>query len=462
MATISQYGQTLEGFRGALIAPRDPGYDEARAVHNGSIDKRPALIARCADVADVQAALAYAIEAGLDVAVRGGGHSGPGFGTVDGGVVIDLTGMRSVRPEPTEGRVRVEGGAQLGDVDHALHPFGMAVPAGIISTTGAGGLVLGGGLGHLTRGCGLSIDNLLECDVVLADGRFVRASEQEHPDLFWALRGGGGNFGIVTSFEFRTHPVHTVVAGPVLYDIDRAEEVMRAYRDFLPTADRRLGAFFAFLIVPPVDPFPEEMRLKTYCGLVACWNGAPAELDPVIAPMRDLGPVMDGMMPLPFPAWNSAFDGLYPKGTQQYWRGDYFGDLSDEAIAIHAEHGAKVPSFQSAMHLYPIDGAAHDVAPDATAWGGRGARYAQVVLGAGPDAAEFPALRDWVRGYHDALHPHAATGGGYINFMMEEGSDRVRATYGPNYDRLAQVKAAYDPQNVFHVNQNIAPAHAPV
>jgi FAD/FMN-containing dehydrogenase len=204
------------------------------------------------------------------------------------------------------------------------------------------------------------------------------------------------------------------------------------------------------------------MRLKTYCGLVACWNGAPAELDPVIAPMRDLGPVMDGMMPLPFPAWNSAFDGLYPKGTQQYWRGDYFGDLSDEAIAIHAEHGAKVPSFQSAMHLYPIDGAAHDVAPDATAWGGRGARYAQVVLGAGPDAAEFPALRDWVRGYHDALHPHAATGGGYINFMMEEGSDRVRATYGPNYDRLAQVKAAYDPQNVFHVNQNIAPAHAPV
>jgi FAD/FMN-containing dehydrogenase len=338
----------------------------------------------------------------------------------------------------------------------------MAVPAGIISTTGAGGLVLGGGLGHLTRGCGLSIDNLLECDVVLADGRFVRASEQEHPDLFWALRGGGGNFGIVTSFEFRTHPVHTVVAGPVLYDIDRAEEVMRAYRDFLPTADRRLGAFFAFLIVPPVDPFPEEMRLKTYCGLVACWNGAPADLDPVIAPMRDLGPVMDGMMPLPFPAWNSAFDGLYPKGTQQYWRGDYFGDLSDEAIAIHAEHGAKVPSFQSAMHLYPIDGAAHDVAPDATAWGGRGARYAQVVLGAGPDAAEFPALRDWVRGYHDALHPHAATGGGYINFMMEEGSDRVRATYGPNYDRLAQVKAAYDPQNVFHVNQNIAPAHAPV
>jgi FAD/FMN-containing dehydrogenase len=426
------------------------------------IDKRPALVARPADVADVQAALAYARSAGLDVAVRGGGHSGPGFGTVDDGVVIDLSGMRGVRPMPTEGRVRVEGGAQLGDVDHALHPFGMAVPAGIISTTGAGGLVLGGGLGHLTRGSGLSIDNLLECDVVLADGRFVRASADEHPDLFWALRGGSGNFGIVTSMEFRTHPVHTVVAGPLLYDIDRAEEVMRAYRDFLPTADRRLGAFFAYLIIPPVDPFPEAMRLNTYCGLVVCWNGAPAELDPVIAPMRDLGPVMDGLMPLPLPAWNSAFDGLYPKGTQQYWRGDYFGDLPDEAIAIHAEWGAKVPNFQCAMHLYPIDGAAHDVAPSETAWGGRGARYAQVVLGASGDPADMPALRDWVRGYHDALHPYAATGGAYLNFMMEEGNDRVRATFGPNYERLARIKAEYDPRNVFHVNQNIAPAPAPV
>jgi FAD/FMN-containing dehydrogenase len=462
MATISQYGAALDDFRGVLFAPRDPGYDEARAVHNGMINKQPALIAHCADVADVQAAVGYARDAGLDVAVRGGGHSGPGFGTVDGGVVIDLSGMRGVRPEPAQGRVRVEGGAQLGDVDHALYPFGMAVPAGIISTTGVGGLVLGGGLGHLTRGCGLSIDNLLECDVVLADGQLVRASEDEHPDLFWALRGGSGNFGIVTSFLFRTHPVRDVVAGPLLYDVERSEEILRAYRDFLPSADRRLGAFFAFLIVPPADPFPEELRLKTVCGVVCCWNGAAAELEPVLAPLRELGPILDGVQPMPLPAWNSAFDGLYPKGTQQYWRGDYFGDLSDEAIAVHAQHGPTLPNFQCTMHLYPIDGAAHDVAPDATAWGGRGARFAEVILGAGPDPAEADALRDWTVAYHEAMHPYAATGGSYVNFMMEEGQERVRATYGANYDRLAQVKAAYDPHNLFHVNQNITPAPAAV
>jgi FAD binding domain/Berberine and berberine like len=458
--SISQYGATLDGFRGELFAPRDEGYDDARAVHNGMIDKHPSLVARCTDVADVQAALAYARDNNLDVAVRGGGHSGPGNGVVDGGVVIDLGGMRGVRPMPTEGRAQVDGGATLGAVDHALHPFGMAVPAGIISTTGVGGLVLGGGVGHLTRSCGLSIDNMLACDVVLADGRLVRASEDEHPDLFWALRGGGGNFGVVTSFEFRTHPVRNVVAGPMLFDIERAEEIMQAYRELLPQADRRLGGFFAFLIVPPVDPFPAELQMKNLCGVVCCWNGAPTELEPVLAPFRALGPVLDGVAPMPLPAWNSAFDGLYPKGTQQYWRGDYVSDLSDAAIARYAEHGSRLPTLQSTMHLYPIDGAAHDVAPDATPWGARTARYAEVILGAGPDPAQAGELRQWVVDYHEDVHPYAATGGSYINFMMDEGTDRVRATYGANYDRLAQVKEAYDPGNVFHVNQNIAPAHA--
>jgi FAD/FMN-containing dehydrogenase len=361
---------------------------------------------------------------------------------------------------PGEGRVRVEGGATLGALDHALHPFGMAVPAGIISTTGVGGLTLGGGVGHLTRGCGLTVDNLLDCDVVLADGRFVRANAEEHPDLYWALRGGGGNFGVVTSFEFRTHPVRDVVAGPMLFDIDRGVEIMQAYRELLPAADRRLGAFFAFLVVPPVDPFPEELRMKNLCGIVCCFTGAPAELDAVIAPFRALGPVLDGLAPMPMPMWNSAFDGLYPKGTQQYWRGDYMDELSDAAIQRYVEHGSQLPSLWSTMHLYPIDGAAHDVAPDATPWGARNARYAEVILGAGPDPADAAAYRDWVIGFHEDIHPYAATGGGYVNFMMDEGTDRVRATYGANYDRLAEVKATYDPDNVFHVNQNIAPAHA--
>jgi FAD/FMN-containing dehydrogenase len=275
MATIPQYGATLDDFRGELIAPRDAGYDVARMTHNGMIDKRPALVARCVDVADVQAALRYGRDQGIPIAVRCGGHSGP---------------------------VRVEGGATLAAVDHATHPFGLAVPAGIISTTGVGGLVLGGGIGHLTRSCGLSIDNLLEADVVLADGHVVRASEDENADLFWALRGGGGNFGIVTSFLFRAHPVNTVVAGPHLFPIDRAAEVMRAYADFLPTADRRLGGFFAYLIVPPVAPFPEELHMQNMCGVVWCFNGPPAEADAALEPFRALGPALDGVAPVPFQA----------------------------------------------------------------------------------------------------------------------------------------------------------------
>jgi FAD/FMN-containing dehydrogenase len=457
MATISQYGATLESFRGDLIASRDPGYDSARAVFNGMIDKRPALIARCVDVADVQAALAHGRDQGLSVAIRGGGHSGPGLGSVDDGVVIDLSPMDGVRIDPRRGTVRVEGGATLGKVDHATHAFGLAVPAGIISTTGVGGLVLGGGIGHLTRSCGLSVDNLLEADVVLADGRLVRAAEDENPDLFWALRGGGGNFGIVTSFEFRAHPVHTVVAGPLLFDNDRAAEVMQAYRELLPQSERRLGAFFAFLIVPPADPFPAELRMQPMCGVVVCWNGPVAEADAALAPLRALRPVLDGVAPMPLPALQSAFDALYVKGDQQYWRGDYVRELPDAAIERHLEYGTRLPSWQSTMHLYPIDGAAHDVAGDATAWGARDAQWAEVIYAVDKDPAAAPGLKRWCVDYWEAVHPFTM-GGSYVNFMMDEGSDRVRSTYGPNYDRLARVKAEYDPDNVFHVNQNIPPA----
>jgi FAD/FMN-containing dehydrogenase len=458
MATISQYGATLEGFRGALVAPRDPDYDAARAVHNGMIDRRPALIARPADVADVQAVLRYARDQRLPIAVRGGGHSGPGFGTVDDGVVIDLSAMGSVRVDPREGTVRVEGGATLGAVDHATHAFGMAVPAGIISTTGVGGLVLGGGIGHLTRSCGLSIDNLIEADVVLADGRLVRASEDDHSDLLWALKGGSGNFGIVTSFLFRAHPVRDVIAGPHLFHLDRAAEVMRAYADFLPTADRRLGGFFAYLIVPPGPPFPEELHMQRMCGVVWCFNGPQAEAEAALAPFRALNPALDGVGPVPFAALQSAFDALFPKGTEQYWRGDFVDELTDEAIARYVEKGSTVPTVSSTMHLYPIDGAAHDVAADATAWGARGLRWAEVIVGASIEPGHADEMRKWAVDFFDAVHPYAATGGAYVNFMMEEGSDRLRKTYGPNYERLQQVKATYDPDNVFHVNQNIPPA----
>jgi FAD/FMN-containing dehydrogenase len=457
-ATVRQYAPALEGFRGELTRPGEPGYDAARAVHNGMIDKRPALVARCADVSDVRSALRHGREQGLAIAVRGGGHSGPGFGTVDDGVVIDLSAMNGVRVDPARQTVRVEGGATLGSVDHATHSFGLAVPAGITSTTGVGGLVLGGGIGHLTRSCGLSIDNLLEADVVLADGRLVRASADDNPDLFWAIRGGGGNFGIVTSFLFRAQPVSTVVAGPTLFHNDRAAEVMRAYREFLPRADRRLNGFFAFLIVPPVDPFPEELRMMPMNGVVWCFNGTPADADAALAPFRELGPALDGVAEMPLPMLQSAFDGLFPKGIQQYWRGDFVDELTDEAIERYVEHGTTVPTVSSTMHLYPIDGAAHDVASDATAWGARQSRWSEVIVAAAPEPERAGELRDWVIGFFDAVHPYAATGGGYVNFMMDDESPaRVQATYGPNYERLRQVKAKYDPDNVFHVNQNIVP-----
>jgi FAD/FMN-containing dehydrogenase len=389
--------------------------------------------------------------------VRGGSHNGAGLASVDDGVCIDLSRLRGVRMNPHDDTVDVDGGALLRDLDHGTHAFGRAVPSGIISSTGVGGITLGGGIGHLSRGGGLTIDNLLGADVVLADGRFVRASEEEHPDLFWAIRGGGGNFGIVTSFTFRTLPVRDVLAGPLLFAPERAGEVMRAWSDSISQAPRDLGAFFAFLIVPPVDPFPEELRMRPMCGLVCTFAGPAAMADEALAPLRALGPALDGIAPVPLNAWNSAFDGLYPEGQQQYWRADFVADLPDEAIAVHAERGPTVPSVSSTMHLYPIDGAVHDVAADATAFAARDVRFAQVILGADGDASRAGELRDWVTGYHEALHPYAARGA-YVNFMMEEGADRIRATYGPNYDRLQQVKRAYDPDNVFHVNQNIPPA----
>ena len=450
----------LEGLaaqmRGPLITPQDAEYDASRAVYNAMIDKRPALIARCADAADVIAAIGHARREGMLLAVRGGGHNGAGLGTCDDGLVVDLSGMRGVIVDPKARIARVLGGSKLGDVDHATHAFGLATPSGIISTTGVGGITLGGGLGHLTRRCGLSIDNLIEADVVLADGRLVRASEDENADLFWALRGGGGNFGVVVSFSFRLHPVSTVLAGPTVWPLEATPEVMRAYDEFMGTAPDGIGGFFAFIEVPPAPPFPPELHGRKMCAVVWCLaDDTPANaLAPVLEAVE---PALHAVGPMPFPALNSFFDGLYPPGHQWYWRADFMRELPDEAIAAHLEHAERLPTMQSSMHLYRIDGAAARVGADDTAWGFRDARYAQVIVGVDPDPARAGDLRDWTIAYWEALHPYSM-GGAYVNFMMDEGADRVRASYGSHYDRLADIKAIYDPDNVFRVNQNIRPA----
>jgi FAD/FMN-containing dehydrogenase len=342
-------------------------------------------------------------------------------------------------------------------VDHATHAFGLATPSGIISTTGVGGLTLGGGIGHLTRRYGLSIDNLLSADVVLADGRLVTASETNNSDLFWALRGGGGNFGVVTSFEFRLHPVSDVLAGPTIWPLERGAEIMQWYRAFIAEAPDELNGFFAFMTVPPVAPFPETLHLQKVCAVVWCWTGDPAMADAAFAPVLATGPALHGVQALPFPVLQSAFDGLYSPGLQWYWRADFFNDLSDEAIALHMEHARQLPTMHSTMHLYPVDGAAHRVGRNETAFSYRDARWAGVFVGVDPDAANADRISAWARDYQTALHPYSS-GGAYVNFMMEEGEDRVRDCFRDNYSRLSAAKREFDPDNLFRVNQNIKPA----
>ncbi|NMO17389.1 FAD-binding oxidoreductase [Pyxidicoccus fallax] len=454
--TPDRVGQLKALLRGGLVRPEDADYEESCRLYNAMIRKRPALIARCTDAADVLAAVRFAREQELTLAIRGGGHNGGGLGLCDGGLVVDLSRMRGVRVDPADGTVRVAGGSVWGDVDHATHAFGLAVPSGVISTTGVGGLTLGGGLGYLTRHYGFTIDSMLSADVVLADGRVVTASEEKHPDLFWALRGGGGNFGVVTSFLFRAHPVSTIVGGPTLWPLERATEVMQWYREFIPAAPEELSGFFAFLVVPPVAPFPQHLHLKKMCGVIWCYSGDLARADEVLAPVRALAPVVDGLQPMPYPALQSAFDALYPPGLQWYWRADFVKELGDAAIARHLEFAERLPTMHSSMHLYPIDGAAHRVDPQATAFSFRDARWAEVIIGVDPSPAKAAEISAWAKDYWDALHPYSA-GGAYVNFMMDEGEERVRATYRDNYARLVQVKSHYDPDNLFHVNQNIRP-----
>jgi FAD binding domain/Berberine and berberine like len=450
--------QLRSSVRGPIVQPGDETYESVRMVYNAMIDKRPEVIVRCVDVGDVVAAVNFARTNNLLTAVRGGGHNGGGLGTCNDGLVIDLSLMRGVRVDREARTVRVAAGCVWGDVDHATAPFGLAVPCGFIASTGVGGLTLGGGIGYLTRAYGLTIDNLLSADVVLADGSIVTASAQSYPDLFWALRGGGGNFGVVTSFEFRAHRVQNVYAGPTFWPLDQSREVMQAYRDYILNAPEHVNGFFAFLTVPPTPMFPEHLHMQKVCGVMWVCTGPTARAEEDTRPMRSVGkPLLDFQAEMPLPAANSLFDPLYPPGLQWYWRADFVNTLSDEAIERHARHGSALPTMHSTMHLYPIDGAAHRVGKKDTAFSYRDANWAEVIVGVDPDPANGEVITTWCKDYFDALHPYSA-GGAYVNFMMDEGQERVQASFRDNYDRLAAIKSKYDPTNLFRVNQNIRPA----
>jgi FAD/FMN-containing dehydrogenase len=456
MATITL--DTLrQQIRGDVIAPEDAGYDAARAIRNAMIDKHPAVVTRPVNAGDVIAAVNFARESHLPLAIRGGGHSVPGFGTVDDGVVIDMSRMRGVRVNPEKRTARAEGGATWGDFNAATNAFGLATTGGIISTTGVAGLTLGGGIGYLARGYGLSLDNLISADVVTADGKLLIASEKENPDLFWAIRGGGGNFGVVTSFEFRLHPVKDIYGGPMFYELKYARDLLSFYRDYIKDAPEAMGGFPAFQIAPPLPFIPENRHGDTFALFVGCWSGPISEGEKALKPFHDVAPVFaEHVGPMPYPALNSAFDGLYPPDLQHYWKANFVKELTDEAIAAHLEHGSKVPAMTSTMHIYPINGAVHKVASDDTAFAYRDANFATVIAGMWPDPAQNKANIKWVRDYYDATAPLSEEGG-YINFMAEDDQSRIKANYKGNYNRLVQAKKKYDPDNLFHVNQNIKP-----
>ena len=445
-------------FRGTVTEPHDLLYHEVRKVYNAMIDRKPRIIARCTSAADVLAAIQLARAGGLTISVRGGGHNAAGLGVWDDSLVIDLSGIDFVRVDPSARTVMVGAGCTWAAVDHATHAFGLAVPSGIVSSTGVAGLTLGGGMGHLSRAYGLTIDNLIAADVVLADGTFVVANAEENADLFWALRGGGGNFGIVTAFLFEAQPVSTVCGGPMLWDLEDARDVMKWYREFILHAPEEISGFFAFLTVPPGAPFPEELHGRKMCGVVWCYQGSLEQANTILEPVRLYRPpAFEFFVPMPFPMLQSMFDGLYPAGLHWYWKADFFQELSDEAIQHHVQHGSELPTPLSSMHLYPVNGKVHRVGPAETAYSHRDAVWSQVIVGVDPDPANAEVITQWAKGYYDAVHPFGS-GGAYLNFMMEEGEDRIRASYRDNYDRLTKIKARYDPENVFRVNQNIRPA----
>jgi FAD/FMN-containing dehydrogenase len=443
---------------GKVVLRGDAEYEAARRVYNADIDRKPLLIVQCADAADVVRCVNYARENNLPAAVRGGGHSAPGFGTCDDGIVIDLSRMRSIRVHPESRTAHVAGGCTWSDVDRATHEFGLATPGGIISTTGVGGLTTGGGFGYLSRRYGLACDNLISAEIVTADGQVRTASADRNADIFWAIRGGGGNFGIAVSLEFRLHPVAQLWAGPILYPLEQASGVLRLFRDFMGTAPREVNAFFAFMMVPPAPPFPGSLHGKTCCAIMCACTGDMAQAEALTKPLREFGPPLLVLPhPMPYPFLQSVFDGLLPHGLYHYWKADFMRNLTDEAIAEHVRFGPLVPNVNSAVHIYALDGAVHDVGAAETAFAWRDVKFVHMIAAVTSDPTSLSGYRDWTQKYWAALHPHSA-GGAYVNFLMDEGEDRIASSYSENTERLAAIKAKYDPLNLFRVNQNIKPS----
>ncbi|MGH2466556.1 MAG: FAD-binding oxidoreductase, partial [Candidatus Limnocylindrales bacterium] len=401
------------------------------------------------------ACVTFARDRGLPLAVRGGGHSVPGFGTVDDGIVADLAGLRRVTVDPERRTARVQGGATWADFNDAANVHGLATTGGIISTTGVAGLTMGGGIGYLARGFGLSCDNLLSARIVTADGSTVTASEEANLDLFWAIRGGGGNFGVATELEFRLHPVKDIYGGPMFFDLKDAGTVLRFFREFIAEAPEAFGGFPGFHLAPPLPFVPEARHLEPMLAVVACWSGPIEDGEGALKPLHDVAQVVaEHVGPMPYPALNAAFDGLVPAGLQHYWKANFVGALSDAAIEAHLDHAPTIPVVNTMVHLYPVNGAVHRVASDATAFAYRDATLATVIAGMWPDPARNEANIAWVRDYSASTAPLSEEGG-YINFMAGDDQDRIRANYRGNYDRLVAIKRRYDPDNVFRVNQNI-------
>jgi len=447
------------GMRGPVILPADPGYDEARSIWNAMIDRRPGAIARCSGVADVMHAVRVARSEGLLVSVRSGGHNIAGNAICSGGLVIDLSGMNSVHVDPGERRAYVEPGATLGDVDHEAQAFGLATSLGINSTTGVAGLTLGGGFGWLTRKHGLTVDNLVAAEVITADGQRVRASAEENPDLFWAIRGGGGNFGIVTQFVFKLHPVGPeVLTGLVVYPFEQARSVLTQYREYAESIPDDLCVWAVLRKAPPLPFLPASVHGREVVVFAFMHSGEIAEGEQLVEPLRHFGDSYgEHIGPTPYAGWQQAFDPLLTPGARNYWKSHNFAELSDGAIDTIIEYAGTLPSPQCEIFVALLGGEANRVAADATAYAHRNVKFVLNVHGRWDEASEDAACVSWSRNFFEAAKPHAM-GGVYVNFMTEEETDRIGAAYGPNYDRLAQVKRKYDPSNLFHLNQNIKPA----
>ena len=453
------FGSLRAGFRGTILTPSDDGYDEARAVWNGMVDKRPAAIARCAGTPDVVAAVGFARERGIQLAVRGAGHHIAGNSVCDDGLVVDLSPMKAVTVDPAARRATAEGGATLADLDAATQAHGLATPVGINSTTGVAGLTLGGGFGWLSRKYGLTVDNLESAEVVTAAGEVLRASERQHPDLFWALRGGSGNFGVVTDFEYRLHPVGPdVLCGLIVYPLAEARAVLRRYRDFVAGSPDELAVWCVLRKAPPLPFLPEAAHGGDAVILALCHAGDPAEGERLIRPLRTFGtPLGEHVGVQPYAAWQQAFDPLLTAGARNYWKSHNFTELSDGLIDVAIDHLGRLPSPQCEIFFGALGGATKRPAPDATAYAHRDAEYVMNVHGRWEQAADDERCIAWARDYFQASAPFASAGA-YVNFLTADETDRVRSAYGVNYDRLARVKRTYDPENLFRTNWNVQPA----